>query len=186
MISQRIVPFRGILSKGIVIPGRSVSRTLPPLGVLSKLIRITRPVCKPRSVQKAGIPEGTTLPWMSISLGDTLLHRSCSLPGTQMRRAASCPCLTLLRMGVAWPPALLPAPVVSYTTFSPFLFFTLSLEERVGVRCSFCGPTNSFALRLAIPDVIRHPALWSADFPRPPEGDRAHPTSLVNSSYYYG
>ena len=69
--------------------------------------------------------------------------------------------------------------------------FTISLtpppweRERVRVVC-FCGPTNSFALRLAIPDVIRHPALWSADFPRPPEGDRAHPTSLVNSSYYYG
>jgi len=30
-----------------------------------------------------------------------------------------CPCLALLPMRVAWPPALLPAPVVSYTTFSP-------------------------------------------------------------------
>ena len=29
------------------------------------------------------------------------------------------PCLALLPMAVAWPPTLLPAPVVSYTTFSP-------------------------------------------------------------------
>jgi hypothetical protein len=28
-------------------------------------------------------------------------------------------CLALLPMGVAWPPTLLPTPVVSYTTFSP-------------------------------------------------------------------
>jgi hypothetical protein len=43
----------------------------------------------------------------------------CSRPGTQTRRAASCPCLALLPAGVAWPPALLQTPVVSYTTFSP-------------------------------------------------------------------
>jgi hypothetical protein len=29
------------------------------------------------------------------------------------------PCLALLPTGVAWPPALLRTPVVSYTTFSP-------------------------------------------------------------------
>jgi hypothetical protein len=28
-------------------------------------------------------------------------------------------CLALLPVGVTWPPALLPTPVVSYTTFSP-------------------------------------------------------------------
>ncbi|SMX54835.1 protein of unknown function [Brevefilum fermentans] len=30
-------------------------------------------------------------------------------------------CLTLHRMGVAWPGTLLPPPVVSYTTLSPLL-----------------------------------------------------------------
>ena len=50
----------------------------------------------------------------------------CSLPGIQRRRAASPPegvhpCLALLPMGVARPQALLPAPVVSYTTISPLL-----------------------------------------------------------------
>ena len=50
----------------------------------------------------------------------------CSLPGIQGKRAASPPegvhpCLALLPMGVAWPQALLPAPVVSYTTISPLL-----------------------------------------------------------------
>ncbi len=109
---------------------------------------ITRPIYKPHSVQKGGIPEGTTISWMSISLGDTFLHRSCSLPGTQMRRAASCPCLTLLRMGVAWPPALLPAPVVSYTTFSPSLprgsgFFLWPYQQlRLTARHSGCYPAS--------------------------------------------
>ncbi len=66
--------------------------------------------------------------WMGISLDRPLPDGSSGLPGafllqkvsllTRGRRAASraealCPCLTLLRAGVTWPRALLPAPVVA-------------------------------------------------------------------------
>ncbi len=90
---------------------------------------IFRPACKPHSVQRgfpvythplpklrAGLHPGPHA-WAIISLS--------SLPGTyhprrgRTRRAASRPCLALLPAGVAWPPALLRTPVVSYTTFSP-------------------------------------------------------------------
>ncbi len=61
---------------------------------------------------------------MSISLAGTLPLRSSSLPGItgdELSPPADrlYPCLALLRKGVAWPPVLLLAPVVSYTTFSP-------------------------------------------------------------------
>ena len=68
-----------------------------------------------------------------ISLGRASQRASCSLPGIaavwqpgdeqpprqQHQAASDHPCLALLREGVTWPPALLQAPVVSYTTFSP-------------------------------------------------------------------
>ena len=55
-----------------------------------------------------------------------------------------------------YPAAVLPrTPVVSYTTFSP-----LPLAR----RSIFCGP---FPASCPAPDVIRHLALRSADFPRP-------------------
>ena len=104
---------------------------------------IFRPACKPHSVQRgfpvythplpklrAGLHPGPHA-WAIISLS--------SLPGTyhprrgRTRRAASRPCLALLPAGVAWPPALLRTPVVSYTTFSPS---PLHMAKAV----CFCGP----------------------------------------------
>jgi hypothetical protein len=48
-------------------------------------------------------------------------------------------CLALLPVGVAWPQTLLPAPVVSYTTFSPLpcpagRFFSVALSTGHPVR----------------------------------------------------
>ena len=42
-------------------------------------------------------------------------------------------------MGVAWPPTLLPTPVVSYTTFSPLRLTNVSLAV------CFCGPIQEIA-----------------------------------------
>jgi hypothetical protein len=86
-----------IFARGLanISSGRPVSRILSSVGFTvyaKKLLPVLRA-------------------WAIISLS--------SLPGTQMRRAASRPCLALLPAGVAWPPALLRTPVVSYTTFSP-------------------------------------------------------------------
>ena len=75
------------------------------------------------------------------------------------------PCLALLLMAVAWPPALLPAPVVSYTTFSPLPGpepQVLGTCDPVAPAVVFCGPLRGFPR----PGVARHRALWSADFPR--------------------
>ena len=123
-----------------------------------------RSACKPRSVRRgAAVYGGAFIPphraWAIISLGPASPRGSCSLPGARRRRAASGPeglrsCLALLRVGVAWPPALLPAPVVSYTTVSP-------LPARAPAVC-LCGPVPGFPR----PGVARHPALRSADFPR--------------------
>jgi hypothetical protein len=62
-------------------------------------------------------------------------------------------CLALLPMAVAWPPTLLSAPVGSYSTFSPLPGYPAVV---------FCGPMRGFHR----PGIIRHRALWSADFPQ--------------------
>ncbi len=75
------------------------------------------------------------------------------------------PCLALLPMADTWPPTLLPAPVVSYTTFSPLPGSepqVLGTCDPVAPAVIFCGPMRGFAR----PGVTRHRALWSADFPR--------------------
>jgi len=83
--------------------------------------------CKPRSVQWAvSIRQRRTThtTWVIIYLDPTSRLGSSGRPGAQGERAAPrpeghCSCLALLQMGDAWPPTLLPTPVVSYTTFSP-------------------------------------------------------------------
>jgi len=149
--------------------------------MLSSILRVyprlaPRPTCKPHSVRR-GNPA-----WVIIYLGRRSPCASCSLPGTSAfrgkarRRAASrplphaeagglCPCLALLPAGVAWPPALLPAPVVSYTTFSP-----LPLPAAPSGRG--LGGWGGMSLwpdpaGCPVPGITRRRALWSADFPRP-------------------
>jgi hypothetical protein len=92
------------------------------------------------------------------------------------KRAASClilrlpPCLALLPIGVAWPPALLRTPVVSYTEppagrsrrqlALPSHLFTLTRPQPGGL---FLWP---YPAGCPAPGITRHRALWSADFPR--------------------
>ena len=113
---------------------------------------------------------------MSISLAGALPPRSSSLPGItgdELSPPADrlYPCLALLRKGVAWPPVLLLAPVVSYTTFSPSP--TSRLPGSGGI---FLWP---YPAPYGAPGITRQPALWSADFPRPTDYGRAHPSSLA-------
>ena len=63
-----------------------------------------------------------------------------------MGRAAPCSCLALLLVGVAWPLALLPAPVVSYTTFSPSPALTPAL--------CLCGPIRQVAPPRELPGTM--------------------------------
>ena len=114
---------------------------------------------KPRSVQPTGKPHGRGdhLSWPDVAAG--LEQPTRSSRGTS-RTPAFRPhsCLALLPVGVAWPPALLPAPVVSYTTFSPSPRTRYSVPGAV----LFCGPLRGSPR----PGVTRHRALWSADFPQ--------------------
>jgi hypothetical protein len=136
-----------------------------------------RSSCKPRSVrwavsERACPPTHTTE--AIIYLGPTSRLGSSGRPGAQRERAALRPeghrsCLALLQVGVAWPPTLLPAPVVSYTTFSPLPESQSTTWSRQGgLRCiRLSGGCFLWPFRgLPRPGVTRHLALWSADFPR--------------------
>ncbi len=89
-----------------------------------------------------------------------------------------CACFALLPVGFAWPPASLPAPVVSYTTFSPSRTRTLWQPQ--------CPRRNPFSVALAVGlprlAVSQHRALWSADFPQRAQYSycprRDHPVNL--------
>ncbi len=110
-----------------------------------------RLVYKPHSVRRSGQVYARRFHpcadhvWEVIYLGRRSPCASRSLPGTQVRRAASCPCLALLLVGVAWPPALLPAPVVSYTTISP-------LPDKPAV--CLCGPIRQVSPPRELPGTM--------------------------------
>jgi hypothetical protein len=107
-----------------------------------------RPAYKPHSVSPIHTECGSNP--ATISLGRASRRVSCSLPGAaagvqpgdeqpphwQLEAASDRPCLTLLPEGVACPPALLRATVVSYTAFSTLLAGVLPPTEAV----CFCGP----------------------------------------------
>ena len=108
---------------------------------------MTRPACKPHSVQRE-IPPG----WTSI-LAEGYPSALAIYPEMIGKRTAPVPlrgllsCLTLHRMGVACPDALLHLPVVSYTTISPLL--TLADE-----RYHFCGPIQTLTRFRALPGML--------------------------------
>ena len=80
------------------------------------------------------------------------------------------PCLVLLPAGFAWPAALRPPPVVSYTTVSP------SPAKRKTVWLAICLSV-ALAVGSPRPAVSRRRALWSADFPQPSALASAQPRS---------
>ncbi len=89
--------------------------------------------------------------------------RGSSARGRGVVRAAPCRCLALLRPGVAVPPTVAGGAVGSYPTVSP-----------LPVPRGAIGGVLSVALSVALrrPGVTWRSALWSSDFPRPPEGPR--------------
>ncbi len=142
-----------------------------------------RPVYKPHSVQQWSVLHA----WAIISLGGMSPCRSmqptrdwlppdgsstCGDEQPPIVRRRLRPCLALLPAGVTWPHALLRAPVVFYTTFSPLPAHPLlsQIEERRGERRSVSvALSGRFTLLSGFPapGTLRRRALWSADFPRP-------------------
>ena len=74
--------------------------------------------------------------WAVISLG--------GLPGTGNEASSFSSLLALLPAGVAWPPALLRTPVVSYTAFSP---------SPLRAVC-FCGPIRQVSPPRGFPGAV--------------------------------
>jgi len=128
-----------------------------------------RPTCKPHSVRQWGKvytnleeflpPTGffpCPLPGRS-SVWDVPLDPSrAAYPGLIKVRAVPRPCLALLPLGVARPRALLPR---RWSLTPPFHPYGPCLH---GFRGLFLWPDPGDC---SPPDVIRHRALWSADFP---------------------
>ncbi len=110
-----------------------------------------------------------------IPLGDALLRRSSDLPGTSIRRSGApkgwraeparagiapglVPYLVLLRVGFALPRRSLDGRCALTAPFHPYLGLA---AEAVCFLWHF--PSSGF--EPAVPDVIRHTALRSSDFP---------------------
>ena len=144
------------------------------------LISSARSTDKPRSVNQMGMhtfTRGTAFERRIIYLGESLPIRSSGLPGTQKKTSrfplsegSFHPCLTLLRLRVAWPlhycrrrwsltPPFHPDPNCNLP--SP----CSGVEGAVG-RFVSVARSGRFFRRIPAPGVTRQPALWSADFPR--------------------
>ena len=119
--------------------------------------------CKPNSVCRR-LPSRTVIP-----LGRALLRGSSDLPGgcgAPSRHAPRSkprlpPYLVLLRVGFALPAALLRRRCALTAPFHPY-------PGVAAGRYVFCGTFRQPALNAGFPDVIRHTALWSSDFPPSP------------------
>ena len=145
----------------------------------------------------AGGPVSRILSRTAIPLGASLLARSSDLPGG-FRSATACaaldgprgragpararsigptarlpPYLVLLRVGFTMPPPLPPERCALTAPFHPY-----PQPLRAGAVC-FLWHWPSRGLYAAIPDVIRHTALRSSDFPLP---DRLAPSRQRPSS----
>ena len=114
--------------------------------------------------------------WTAIPLGRALLRGSSDLPEGLTHRAGTCPrpdseeprrelppYLVLLRVGFALPAASLPRRCALTAPFHPYL------DVATRAVC-FLWHFPSAGLEPGLPDVIRHTALRSSDFPLPLPG----------------
>ena len=128
--------------------------------------------CKPNSVRLAA---GRSFLWATHYCGaqatypEVVAHRA----GTRPAEAEIPPYLVLLRVGFALPAALLRRRCALTAPFHPYL----SLAARA-VCFLWHFPSNR--LEPALPDVIRHTALRSSDFPLSYDSDR--PVRLPTNS----
>jgi len=96
------------------------------------------------------------------------------------------PYLVLLRVGFALPAALLRRRCALTAPFHPYL------DVAAGAVCFLWhfpsnGPAQAKLGRGTLPDVIRHTALWSSDFPPPPlDAARATVRSSCQQCHYSG
>ena len=112
------------------------------------------------------------LSWMVIYLGHLLPDASSNLPENLTGRQIVF-CLVLLRMGFTYALPVTRKAVVSYTAL-PTLPTGIARRRYISVALSLESPP---------PDVIRHPALWSPDFPHLPKGSCDHLSYL---HFYHG
>ena len=147
-----------------------VSRILSALagGTVIALRRSSLPGCRaPQHAQK------------TARAGDPASDR----PRTHPRRAGACrncfrtgPLFGLAPCGVCPAPFITKRAVRSYRTFSP-------LPRQAGAVC-FLWHFPSVRLKPDLPDVIRHTALRSSDFPLPPVKATATVRSGCQLDYY--
>lgn len=103
---------------------------------------------------------------MIIYLGLPLPTASSDLPESRSGKSVAL-CLVLLRMGFTCALLVTSEAVVSYTAIPP-----LPKKLRMNGH-SWRYISVALALESPLPDVIRHPALWSPDFPHLPHSAKA-------------
>ncbi len=119
----------------------------------------------PKPADKPGSVAGGHLSGTTVTRRLTQPTRGSNETGRLAPPKRTCPCLALLPVGVAWPPASPRTPVVSYTTFSPS-----PGQPRLPRLSTFLWP---FSVGLPRLGVTQHRALWSPDFPRLPREARS-------------
>jgi len=103
-----------------------------------KSLQLLGPACKPRSVRQLESRRGNHLSRPCVAARLQQPTRRSTWTSSPLPRRA-CVCLALLPVGVAWPPTLLPTPVVSYTTFSPLP------PSMTKAAVLFCGPIRGIS-----------------------------------------
>ena len=99
-------------------------------------------------------PISRVMSWIIIYLGLLLPTASSDLPESKPGKLITF-FLVLLRMGFTCAPVVTNKAVVSYTALPPLLL-RKTKQRYISVALALESPP---------PDVIRHPALWSPDFP---------------------
>ena len=122
--------------------------------------------CKPNSVRNMNAA-GRSFLWATHYCGAQATYQEvvARRAGTRLTEAKLPPYLVLLRVGFALPGALLRRRCALTAPFHPYL----NLAARA-VCFLWHFPSNW--LEPVLPDVIRHTALRSSDFPLPYDSDR--------------
>ena len=110
-----------------------------------------------------------------IYLGLLLPTASSDLPESRSGKPVAF-CLVLLRMGFTYAPSVTRRAVVSYTAFPPLPIILTKQYYRRFISVAL-------ALESPPPDVIRHPALRSPDFPHLSYDSRDHLSHLALSCF---
>jgi hypothetical protein len=139
----------------------------PVSRILSAIAGVTViPLRRPLLDACSDLPGTSIHCWMPIRVGTPSRHAAGLLPHRPLFGLAPC--------GVCHATAITGRPVVSYTTFSP-----LPLRA---VSSLWHFPSSD--LDATVPDVIRHTALWSSDFPPVGQARQATVRSNCQPAHY--